>query len=205
MKQVKQLSLIKDPRKNTKLWWIKKQNTYGGSFNYRKVERPFDSKKLVHVVFKAKLGKGIYFTKSQKSIENLIKIVTEKYQVKIREKSINKDHIHLLVWTNHRDHFLKFLRLFSAEMGRGYKEIFKRFGLTKTKSLWIARPFTRLVSWGKTSQEIVIKYIQKNTKEVLGFVEYTPRRHRVNVFIKKWNEQIDDLINGLISRHRKMA
>ena len=58
MKPSKQLSFYKDPRKGTKIWWIKKQTTYGGSFDYRKVERPFDSKKLVHVVLKQIWEKG---------------------------------------------------------------------------------------------------------------------------------------------------
>ncbi len=190
IKPSKQLSFFKDPRRDTKIWWIKKQTTYGGSFDYRKVERPFDSKKLVHVVFKANLGKGIYFTKSQKSVGNLIRTVADKYQVNIKEQAINKDHIHLLVWTNQRESFLKFLRLFSAEMGRKYKEIFKKFNFKKAKNLWVARPFTRLVSWGKRSAQNVVKYLHKNTQEALGFLEYRPRKHRVRIFIEKWEQQI---------------
>ncbi len=122
---MKQLSLFKDPRRNTKLWWIRKQKNYGGSLNYRKVERPFDSKQLVHVVFKAQIGQQTWLTRSSKSIQNLIDTVAKKYDVKIKEKSINRDHIHLLIWTNERENLIKFLRLFSAEMGRKYKEIFK--------------------------------------------------------------------------------
>ncbi|HPI40395.1 MAG TPA: transposase [Pseudobdellovibrionaceae bacterium] len=186
---MKQLSFIKDPRNDTKLWWIQKQKNYGGSLNYRKVERPFDSKQLVHVVFKAKLGDGIWFTRSSKSIQTLLIQVANKYDLKIKEKSINKDHIHILVWTKVRQNLIQFLRLFAAEMGRKYKEIFKRFGINKTKNLWMARPFTRLVNWGKRSVDVITKYIQKNTHEALGFIEYKPRKHRLNVFLKKWQEQ----------------
>jgi hypothetical protein len=50
MARKQQLSLFKPPRKNTKLWWITEQHSYGGSMNYRKVARPFDSKKLTHAV-----------------------------------------------------------------------------------------------------------------------------------------------------------
>ncbi|HPI41323.1 MAG TPA: transposase [Pseudobdellovibrionaceae bacterium] len=186
---MKQLSFIKAPRKDTKLWWIEKQKNYGGSLNYRKVERPFDSKQLVHIVFKAKLGDGIWFTRSSKSIQTLLIQVANKYDIKIKEKSINKDHIHILIWTKTRQNLIQFLRLFAAEMGRKYKEIFKRFGLNKIKNLWIARPFTRLVSWGKRSVDVITKYIQKNTNEALGFIEYKPRKHRLNVFLQKWQEQ----------------
>lgn len=188
--QMKQLSLFKDPRKNTKLWWIRKQKNYGGSLNYRKVERPFDSKQLVHVVFKAQIGQQTWLTRSSKSIQNLIDTVAKKYDVKIKEKSINRDHIHLLIWTNERENLIKFLRLFSAEMGRKYKEIFKRYGLRKSKNLWAARPFTRLVPWGRKSLASVTKYIQKNTQEALGFLEYKPRNHRLILFLEKWKEQI---------------
>jgi len=165
---MKQLSFIKDPPNDTKLWWIQKQKNYGGSLNYRKVERPFDSKHLVHIVFKANLGDGIWFTRSSKSIQTLLNTVANKYDIKIKEKSINKDHIHILVWTKERQNLIQFLRLFAAEMGRKYKEIFKRFGFNKTKNLWTDRPFSRLVNWGKRSVEVITKYIQKNINEALG-------------------------------------
>ena len=192
----KQTSLFKKPKTNTKKWWVEEQNVYGGDLNYRKTSRPFDSKKLIHVVFKANLGKAIYFTRSQKSILELIMSSLYRYNLKLKSFSIQRDHIHLLCYSNSQvspmkaqEEFKNFLRFFSSEMGRKYKAIFKRFGISESKSLWVKRPFTRLVSWGKKSFLKVIEYIEKNTQEALGLVEYTPRDHALNKFLKKWTTQ----------------
>src|SRR5262249_9601626 len=98
----KQLQLIKDPRTKTKLWWIKKQHSYGGSLNYRKVARPFDSKKLVHTVFKAKLGRSIWFTRWEKEIGKILRDTAHRYDIKLRDYAINKDHIHVESYTEQR-------------------------------------------------------------------------------------------------------
>lgn len=182
----RQLSLLKDPRKNTKLWWIKKQYTYGGSMNYRKVPRPFDSKKLTHAVFKAKLGPAVWFTRSRNSIGHLLKNVASKYGVKIKDVAINKDHIHVVFYTKHRRGQALFLRLVAAEIGRKYKLIRERFGIRRSGKLWVARPFTRLVSWGRKSLQRVQAYLMKNRNEAMGFIEYRPRRHPLNVFLRQW-------------------
>lgn len=113
MPKQKQLSLFKEPRKNTKLWWVQKQNTYGGSLNYRKVARPFDSKKLTHSVFKANIGSALWFTRSQRSIEKLLIQIAERYQIRLKDWAINKDHIHLLFSAKRRgsDPFFKTFRM----------------------------------------------------------------------------------------------
>lgn len=184
----KQLQLIKDPKSKTKLWWIRKQYAYGGSMNYRKVARPFDSKKLTHAVFKAKLGKGIWFTRSQKYILELLRNVAAKYDIKIRDVAVNKDHLHIVFYTKKREDQINFLRLFSAEMGRKYARIHRRFGL-RANTIWVARPFTRLVSWAKRPREVLANYLRKNRDEALGFIAYTPRKHALNRFLKEWEAQ----------------
>ncbi len=186
----KQLVLIKEPRKNTKLWWIEKSKVYGGSMNYRKVRRPFDSEKLTHVVFKAKLGSAIWFTRSQSSIAKLVSRSAYRYGVKIRDLSINKDHIHILFDVKNRLDHICFLRFFACEMGRKYNAIRARLGVKSVGSLWVARPFSRLVSWGRKSVQIVRNYIQKNRNETMGFVEYRPRKHRLNLFLALWQESL---------------
>lgn len=196
MKKPKQLSFLKEPRPNTKLWWIQKQYNYGGALDYRKVERPFDSKKLVHVVFKAKVGNGIWFTRSRSSIEKLLKKIARRYGVAIKNFAINKDHIHVLLWTKTKESLTRFLRLFAAEMGRKYKTVYKRFGLKKPAKFWVHRPFTRLVSWGRKSLKTAEDYIQQNRKEALGFIAYKSRNHRLSRFLTKWETAMRTLNTG---------
>lgn len=187
----KQLSLLKDPRKDTKLWWIKRQHNYGGSMNYRKVPRPFDSRKLTHAVFKAKLGSALWFTRSQRSITRLLNGVAARYGVKIKDVAINKDHIHILFYTNRRPAQIRFLRLFAAEMGRKYTRIRRKAGMNQPPPLWVVCPFTRLVAWGKKSLQRVLAYLEKNRDEAIGFIVYQPRQHALTQFLLKWRLDAD--------------
>ena len=165
-----------------------KQSVYGGSLNYRKVKRPFDKKKLTHVVLKAKLGKSLWLTRFEKKTRDVIEAGALRYGVKIRDIAINRDHIHILFYTKSRESQTLFLRLVSADMGRMYKAFKKTLRLPKSP-LWSARPFTRLVSWGRKSLVRIQRYIRQNRDEVLGFVEYKPRRHALSSFLAKWKVQ----------------
>jgi REP element-mobilizing transposase RayT len=187
----KQLPLIKEPRRDTKLWWITKQHVYGGAINYRKIPRPFDSKKLTHAVLMGNVGKSLRLTKSSESIRRVINRVAKKYEITIKELAINHDHIHLLFRALSRELQKRFLRLVAAELGRQYKELRKKFGIRSTESLWRHRPFTRLVSWGKKSVKIIKNYIQKNRKEAAGLIAYEPRQHRLTKFLEKWAIQTE--------------
>lgn len=185
LKRPKQFSLLKDPRRNTKLWWIVKQTTYGGSMDYRKVRRPFDSKKLTHVVFKARLGKANGFHRNKRVVHDVLELAEKRYGIRRQDLAIHHDHIHVLFYTKLRESQVRFLRFVAAELGRRFKTV---LGVGKG-SLWIKRPFTRLVSWGRKSLERVKNYIRRNRDEVMGFVPYTPRKHRLSDFLAAWEKQ----------------
>jgi REP element-mobilizing transposase RayT len=188
MAKAKQLSLLKDPRINTKLWWIVKQSTYGGSLNYRKVKRPFDSKKLTHAVFKARLGKANGFARQQQAVREILLNTAKKYGVRIKDLAIHHDHLHVLFYTKLRESQVCFLRLAAAELGRKFKAAKDHLGRTDG-SLWAHRPFTRLVGWGRKSLDRVRRYIERNRNEVLGFIHYTPRKHKLTAFLTEWEKQ----------------
>ncbi len=184
----KQLPLLKDPRQNTKLWWIVKRTNYGGSMNYRKVRRPFDSKMLTHAVFKARLGRSVRFSKFEGTVREILVTAAGRYGVRINDSAIHHDHIHLLFYTKTRESQVRFLRFFSAEMGRRYARLYRRMGWA-AKPLWVARPFSRLVSWGKKSLRHIKNYIRRNRFEALGFIPYRPRNHSIGRFLARWAGQ----------------
>lgn len=185
----KQLSFLKDPRKNTKLWWIAKQSTYGGSLNYRKVCRPFDSKKLTHAVFKSNLGREMRFTKFETTVRGIIERSARKYGIKLNDLAIHHNHIHVLIFTKSREAQRCFLRLVSAHLGRRYAALRRRLGFRK-QALWVGRPFTRLVSWGKKSLSTVRRYLNRNRGEAMGFLPYKPRNHRLSAFLELWAQKV---------------
>lgn len=96
------------------------------------------------------------------------------------------NHLHLVVRIQSGKLFRRFIRLVTgliarhmmqAERGRGRKHL-KLAGMTeqkptnspqdmptkKVKSFWIARPFTRLISWGK-DYKYVSSYMEKNRRQ----------------------------------------
>lgn len=186
MAKAKQFSLLKEPRKNTKKWWVTKHSTYGRSLNYRKLARPFDSKKLAHVVFKARISGHTSLRKHEQNIKIILHNSAERYNVQIKSFSIQKDHLHVLIYTKYKEAYSRFLRLFSANVGRYYAKLFRSWGARKSKNIWVARPFTRLVSFKKRELNSVLNYIRRNSLEALGFISYIPRRHNINLFVKHW-------------------
>lgn len=189
MVKAKQLNLLKDPRKSTKLWWIQKHHLYGGSLNYRKVARPFDSKKLNHIVLKANLGAALGFNRFEKTVREIIRKSAARYGVQIKELAVHVNHLHILTYTKSRDSQTRFLRLLSAELGRRYKALRKRMGYS-VRPLWSARPFTRLVGFGRRTLQNIKVYIRRNRYEALGFISTKPRRHRLNQFLSNWTDNL---------------
>ena len=100
---------------------------------------------------------------------------------------MNHDHIHILFYTKLKKAQTLFLRFIAAELGRKYKQLKKKFGISSKGALWRHRPFTRLVSWGKKSLQAAKNYIEKNRKEVAGIVAYEPREHRLAQLVREWN------------------
>ena len=100
------------------------------------------------------------------------------------------DHIHVLFYVRHKEDQVRFLRLFAGEMGRKYKRIKQSYGLSAANSIWAARPFTRLVAWGRKSIEGLKRYIRQNRDEALGFIAYKPRRHRLAAFLLEWEQRL---------------
>ncbi len=180
----KQQSFFKTPRRDSKLWWIQKHQVYGGSLKYRKFQRPFDRNKLVHVVLKA--HDWAAFHQRGLGVENRIRDIARFCHVKIQDLAVNKDHIHILISTSKRKFFLNFLRQVSAGVGHFLKQFLGALQIKKAGSLWLERPFTRLVSWGKRVVVAVKNYIHRNRQEVLGFVPYKSRNHPLGLFLEKW-------------------
>lgn len=189
MASSKQLKLIKDPRKGTKLWWIQKQYVYGGSLSYRKVPRPFDSKKLCHTVFKADLMPNLGFSRFARSVRPIIIKSARRYGIQIHDMALQENHIHLLSYTKSRKGQLAFNRFLSAELGRFYARLRRRLGYS-ARTLWIERPFSRLVSWGRRSLSQIKNYIRRNRLEAIGFVKWQPRNHRLSEFLAIWSQSI---------------
>ena len=149
----------------------------------------------MHAVLKGNPGPALRFTKSAVSIRKLAAKVAMKSRVKLKDIAINHDHLHILIQAQKREQLTAFLKILAAEMGKMYQRLAKKYGVKRRGSLWVKRPFTRLVNWGKLSREKLKKYFEKNRKEALGFIEDQPRQHRLNQLLARWAEQTTSLVS----------
>ena len=72
-----------------------------------------------------------------------------------------------------RDSFKGFIRSISGIIAR--MVLGAQRGKAKLKGFWDARPFTRIVSWGKEFRKVK-NYILKNVWESWGVIDYTKRK-----------------------------
>lgn len=179
MKQIDLFSPGKRSRIKTKKDLIKRRKYYGGSLCYRKVERPLDPNKAVHVTMRSVVcTKGITLRKHTAGINKYILKFSEKFAVRVYKHSVNSNHIHIVMRVKDRKQFVDFIRALSGSIALKMK---LKYNIVQ--DFWQERPFTRLVSWGRDFQN-VCKYIFKNFKETVGFINYTPRTNRYTVIEK---------------------
>ena len=107
-------------------------------------------------------------------VEKLLLPLSKRYGIRLYRYSINSNHIHLLIRIPHRKDFQNFMRVLAGKIAQKITKAIKgkRFG----KRFWMP-VFTRIVAWGKAF-EIAVSYIELNTKEAIGLIPYTVRKHR---------------------------
>ncbi|HAG91543.1 MAG TPA: hypothetical protein DCL41_06710 [Bdellovibrionales bacterium] len=152
---MKQLNLIPPPRLEC-----------GGSLqNTRKHKRVLCSKRPLHLVLKA--NRNTLF-KNREFIHQTLKTQAKKFGHKLQSRSVQKNHIHVLMQISSRLEYLKFIRaltgLIARKLGRG---------------IWKFRPYTKILSWGREIKNVT-GYILQNELEVFGVRAYRPRKSSKN-------------------------
>jgi REP element-mobilizing transposase RayT len=138
-------------------------------------QRPIAVKRSIHLVMKSSLARGeqsFLSKKRAKRIEDLIYRQGNLHGVKVYRFANSGNHLHLLIQPISRKAFLKYVRAISGLIAR------ITLGAKKGKALglkfWDARPFTRIIEWGRDFRN-VCNYVLQNTLEAIGFIPYQPR------------------------------
>jgi len=163
---------------------FKSKLTCGGSLqkSHPKGKRPFHSKKALHIVLRSDVAKGTFsFLRRGHStkVEEVINEQAKRFHIRIYKISVAGNHIHLLIRAYRRRALNGFLRAISGLIPR------RLFGLEKghDKSLfdrgfWLARPWSRIVDFGRRTFGYVMDYLELNRLEAIGFIPYQPRKAR---------------------------
>jgi REP element-mobilizing transposase RayT len=144
----------------------KTENQFGGSLilGKRKTARVLDSRKPIHFVLKSQ--KSIQLHSNRRQLRQLLFRFAKKFGVKIHSESVQKDHWHFCIQITNRTLYRSFIRALTGTIAL-------KFG----KGLWIQRPFSRIVTWGRDFLN-VLDYILLNECEVSGIVPYAIRKSR---------------------------
>jgi REP element-mobilizing transposase RayT len=141
----------------------------------RKLSRPVDPRKSLHLVFRAERAKGSWSLRRFKHIEHIKKLtyfLAKKNQIKIIEYANGGNHLHLLVHAKDRNGFKRFTRTLAGLVARLVTGAKKGNAVGK---FWDALFFSRVVEWGR-DYFTVKAYIIQNELEASGLIPYTPRK-----------------------------
>jgi REP element-mobilizing transposase RayT len=145
--------------------WSKKQFAFGASLlkgSHPKKKRPFRPNLAIHVVVRASNARGGQsFFAHNKAIGRVVEAQAAKQFVKLYAVANAGNHLHLLIQAPSQDHLSYFLRAITGRIA----QLVKR---QAHEAFWDARPFSRLVSWGRDFNAVA-RYLGVNALESVGF------------------------------------
>lgn len=158
----KQLNLIR-PRKE-----------HGGEIRkgLRKLERPLDTKRAIHLTLRSSRARGPWSLLNPKhrfAVERRMHDAARKYGVKVYRFANVGNHLHILIKTRDRKSFQDFLREFS---GRVAMMVSKARKGSPVGRFWDELAYSRVVEWGRDFKNVT-RYFVKNLFEAEG--TYGPR------------------------------
>ena len=140
--------------------------------------RPISVKRPIHLVMKSSLARderSFLSKKRARRIEDLVHRQGKLHGVRVYRFANSGNHLHLVIKPASKRAFQSYLRAVSGLIAR------ITLGAEKGKALglkfWDARPFTRIIEWGRDYKN-VCDYVLQNTLEATGFIPYQPRSGR---------------------------
>lgn len=145
---------------------------YGGehAIGKRKGRRPLSLSCSHHVVLRVEDGTASLLRKERKEFILLqIKKWAAHFKVQVYARSVNSNHVHLVIYGKRISDLHGFLRVCPGQIAQKLKVAGEKF--------WKHLAFTRIVPWGRAFQGI-LKYVERNTLEAAGLVRYQARKGR---------------------------
>lgn len=180
----------------------KSRTQHGGSLllGRRRSRRPLATKTPLHVVMRSDFAyEKRSLTKNKARILRILDRSARRFRIRVYEKAIVSNHIHLVIRGRRRIDIQNFFRVFA---GHTAQEILEEFPIgakdrprsggaprvdnernktrEKENKFWETRVFTRIVSWGR-DYIYVIKYVIQNQMEADGLVPYRERKPKTKV------------------------
>lgn len=137
--------------------------------------RPISTRKPIHLVMRSSLARGersFLKEKRARRIESLVRRLAKSKGVKVYRFANSGNHLHFLLLPSSRAAFNAYVRAVSGLIAR--IALGTERGSGQGLKFWDARPYTRVVEWGREFKA-VCRYVLQNTLEALGFIPFQPR------------------------------
>lgn len=143
---------------------------FGGALlqGKRKVRRPLSTKHPIHLVLKS-THKNL-FNPGNLSLENLVRSQAKKFGVQLYDLALNWSHIHCLIRIKNRKDYIKFIRSLTSVLSMKIRK-----SKPQLKEIFILRPFTRILSWGRDFEK-GLDYQILNQMEAFGLIIRAKRK-----------------------------
>jgi REP element-mobilizing transposase RayT len=152
----------------------------------RKIRRPLDSKKPLHIVMRATKARGelnLLKASHQIVIKRILYKQSKKFGVRIAAFANVGNHLHLMLQFSNRKGFQNFLRSASAMIARAITRARRGTAFGK---FWDALAFSRILTSNK-EKAILVKYITANV------IEAKSGRNARRIFLaekSEWEKQL---------------
>ena len=176
----------------------KRITEHGGSWaiGRKRSRRRFSTGTSVHVTLHSKIAFGERsLTNHWPLIEEIIQRNSRRFKVRIYQKAICNNHIHLLLRGRNRKKTQNFFRVVAGHIAQ---QILNRHPLTRAeerggahtrirdgkllckknqRKFWSVLLYSRIVKWGDDFAT-VFRYVIRNTLETLRVIPYKPRKNQ---------------------------
>jgi REP element-mobilizing transposase RayT len=158
------------------------RRAHGGDLRIgkRKLARPFDPKKPLHVVLRSTRAQGEWSmlkTRNEKKIRDLVFREARRAGVRVYRFANAGNHLHILLKADRRRSLARFLRITAGLIARlitGAKKGAATSEKGALRKFWDRLAYSRIVEWGKEFHR-VSDYLVVNELEGLGWSDLAGR------------------------------
>lgn len=172
---------MKSAARNLELFKIRTTRQFGGSLlkGHAKVRRPLATKNAIHLVLKSQLACGarsLLNPRNAAAVERIVRKHAGQSGVRVYHYVNVGNHLHLVIRLGRQTSYRRFIRSITGLIAR--QVLRAERGRARGLKFWQARPFTRIVSWGRDYVRLR-GYMEKNRTEALpawGFTVTDPAK-----------------------------
>ena len=174
--RARQLSFL-DIKKTSKAEAFSQRTRHGHEIRKgkRKLSRPIDPGKPLHLVFGSERAKGLWSFRCLKHMDQIKKLIyslARKNQIKVLEYANAGTHLHVLIHAKDRNGFKRFTRTFTGLAARLVTGAKRGNAVGK---FWDPLFFSRVVQWGRDFFAVKA-YVIQNEREASGEIPYKARK-----------------------------